>query len=193
MSSPNSSGKCLGRTVLFLSKLLFFATNLPCSIFPRIQNAAQEKEKTLFVLQKVRALEGKDFKAESQRSKDLWVEKHSDLVVSCVGKERSYIQGRMAMAVLKLYAKKKQGKIPTTDQVLKCALRQINTKDKEEMAIMEWYWTVLMRKFVRFGKNVLSYLLFLTTSLLLISGSHGHSWKPMEQGRLSWPSHDSGN
>lgn len=78
--------------------------------------------------------------------KIIWTNTYGPSVTSVANARRSYIQARMKDATMKFAEEKKI--IPTLEQVTKCAMRTIDIDKPEGFAIMKWYWTEMMRKYL---------------------------------------------
>ena len=64
--------------------------------------------------------------------------KYNDWVKFCFGERRAYVQQQLKLVAMDF--REEHGKMPTLEMFCKCAKREIDFQNEEEMAAMEWYW-----------------------------------------------------
>ena len=89
----------------------------------------------------------KEQESLSDQHKTLWKNTYGDALTRKMNKVRSYVQNCLKDALKKFYAVKKY--LPTTEEIMSCALRTIDFKTERGSVIFELYWTQLLGTYYR--------------------------------------------
>lgn len=79
-----------------------------------------------------------------EEAKQLWCDCYCGEVTNKVNYVRTYKQQRMKEAAMVYH--KQFHHLPPLEMMVKCALRQIDFKNEDEVRVFMWYWDVLCRK-----------------------------------------------
>ena len=108
-----------------------------------MQDENEEKNLSKFIYDELHPV-GNDEEVDEE-AKRLWVDCYRGEVTNKVNYVRSYKQQRMKEAAMVYHKQHKH--IPSLALLEKCAFRQIDYKNEEEVRVFQWYWDVLCRKY----------------------------------------------